>query len=115
MNELQVNNLLARMEALNARADAVSASTKLDLPGADKAEEASGGNFASVFQQAVDHVNQQQQKAGQLGQAFELGDKNVSLPEVMLEMNKASVAFQTLVEVRNQALRAYRDVMSMPI
>ena len=47
--------------------------------------------------------------------AYETGDKSVDLTKVMLEVQKASLAFRAMTEVRNKLVDAYREVMSMPV
>jgi flagellar hook-basal body complex protein FliE len=47
--------------------------------------------------------------------AFESGDANVSLAEVMVASQKASVSFQAMLQVRNKLVEAYKDVMNMPM
>ena len=46
---------------------------------------------------------------------FELGDNNVSLPQVMVAMNRSSIAFEATNQVRNRLLSAYQEVMSMQV
>ncbi len=46
---------------------------------------------------------------------FESGDANVSLAEVMVASQKASVSFQAMLQVRNKLVEAYKDVMNMPM
>src|SRR5687767_2918134 len=57
--------------------------------------------FANLLKQGIDSVNQTQQNASSLATAFEKGTPGVELPQVMLEMQKASVSFRALTEVRN--------------
>ena len=40
---------------------------------------------------------------------------SIELPQVMLEMQKASVSFRALTEVRNRMVSAYQEIMNMPI
>ena len=40
---------------------------------------------------------------------------DVSLPEVMIALQKASLSFQAMTEVRNRLVSAYQEIMSMPI
>ena len=47
--------------------------------------------------------------------AFQRGDPGVELPQVMLEMQKASVSFRALTEVRNRLVSAYQEIMNMQI
>jgi flagellar hook-basal body complex protein FliE len=39
----------------------------------------------------------------------------VNLPEVMIALQKASLSFQAMTEVRNKLVNAYQDIMNMPI
>jgi len=47
--------------------------------------------------------------------AFETGDPNVDIPEVMVAIQKASLSFEAITEVRNKLLSAYQDVMNMQV
>lgn len=76
---------------------------------------AAPGSFANVLQQGIDQVNQSQQKATTLATQFEQGVPGIELPQVMLEMQKASVSFRALTEVRNRFVSAYQEIMNMPI
>lgn len=71
--------------------------------------------FGEMFQQAINSVNSTQQQAGQLATAFETGDPKVSLAQVMVASQKASVSFQALTQVRNRLVDAYKDIMNMPV
>ncbi len=46
---------------------------------------------------------------------FERGEPGLELSQVMLEANKAQVAFRATVEVRNRLVNAYQEIMNMPI
>lgn len=77
---------------------------------------ASGGaDFAQVLRAAIEQVNAAQQQANQLAQDFASGKDEVDLSTVMIELQKASLAFQQMVQVRNKLVQAYQDVMNMPI
>ncbi len=60
-------------------------------------------------------MNQGEQRATQLAEAFERGAPGVELPQVMLEMQKASLSFHALTEVRNRLVSAYQDIMNMQL
>ncbi len=72
-------------------------------------------DFADLFKQAVAAVNEAQKKSDGLKKAFEMGDPQVTLPEVMVAGQKAKVSFEAMVEVRNKLLEAYREVMQMQV
>jgi len=60
-------------------------------------------------------VNQAMQTSRAMATAFEEGQPGVSLAELMVTAQKASLEFQALSEVRNKLLTAYREVMSMQV
>ncbi|MDF1762492.1 MAG: flagellar hook-basal body complex protein FliE [Oleibacter sp.] len=72
-------------------------------------------DFQSMFKNAIDKVNDNQKVAGNLATRFEQGDASVDLPEVMIALQKSSVSFQAMTQVRNKLVEAYKDVMNMPV
>ena len=72
-------------------------------------------DFSDLLKSAIDNVNGVQKEAGRLKTAVEMGDRNVSMAEAMIASQKASVAFEATVQVRNKVLEAYKEVMSMPV
>ncbi|WP_110677664.1 flagellar hook-basal body complex protein FliE [Salinicola sp. RZ23] len=73
------------------------------------------GSFAGELQASLGRINQMQQSAKQQSMAFQAGDPDVALNDVMIDMQKASVSFEMGVQVRNRLVTAYKDVMSMQI
>jgi flagellar hook-basal body complex protein FliE len=71
--------------------------------------------FATLLSKGIDSVNQMDQSATKLSDAFQRGDPGVELPQVMLEMQKASVSFRALTEVRNRVVSAYQEIMNMQV
>ena len=68
-----------------------------------------------MLAKSINSVNELQQESGRLGDAFVSGDSSVSMAEVMIAKQKASVAFEATVQVRNKILSAYKEIMSMPV
>jgi len=109
--EMINNNISQVMNQMKA-IESMATSQVLPIETTEKAE---GSSFAGMMQQAIDQVNQTQADAKQLSTALELGDPNVDIAQVMVAMQKSSVSFQALTEVRNKLLTAYQDVMNMPV
>lgn len=72
-------------------------------------------SFGDMLKTAVDTVNDTQMKSAELQRAYELGEEGVDLTEVMIQMQKASVSFEAMTQVRNRLVSAYQDIMNMPI
>ncbi len=104
MSDMNVNQVLAQMRAMS-----IEAGYKPAAPGNDS------GDFAAMLKESIDAVNQTQKTAGKLSTAFETGQSDVSLAEVMIASQKASVSYQAMLQVRNKLVDAYKDVMSMPM
>jgi flagellar hook-basal body complex protein FliE len=64
---------------------------------------------------AVNSVNELQQNTNDLRTAYDMGDPNVDITRVMIAAQKSSVSFEALTQVRNRVVRAYEDIMNMPI
>jgi len=112
MNVSGIDSLLAQM-----RAAMTVAQGGIAPPAANPAAGATGGvtDFASVLKSSLDGVAQAQNHAEAMQKAFVMGDDKVSLSEVMIDMQKANISFQTTVQVRNKVIAAYNDIMNMQI
>jgi flagellar hook-basal body complex protein FliE len=106
MSSMQISQVLAEMRALQARASGISeAPTAASQP----------SEFANLMKNSVDQVAGMQNQATALANAYESGDKSIDLTKVMLEVQKASLAFRAMTEVRNKLVDAYQQVMNMPV
>jgi flagellar hook-basal body complex protein FliE len=117
MSNMQIEGVLAQIRALQQQ-------TKLhgapQMRGAEvsAAQGVAGGSqvsFANVLKQGLERVNATQQQASDMATRFERGEPGLELSQVMIESQKASVAFRATVEVRNRLVNAYQDIMNMPI
>ncbi|MEW5771843.1 MAG: flagellar hook-basal body complex protein FliE [Pseudomonadota bacterium] len=102
--EQMVNQL--RAVAAQAAGPAASQATSETAPSQD---------FAALLKSAVDEVNSAQMDAKQLTRQFEGGDPDVNLQDVVLSLQKASLSFQTMVQVRNKLVTAYQEIMNMQV
>jgi flagellar hook-basal body complex protein FliE len=72
-------------------------------------------DFAAALKSSLDGVAQMQNHAESMQKAFVLGDDKVSLSQVMVDMQKANISFQTTIQVRNKVIAAYNDIMNMQV
>ena len=70
--------------------------------------------FASDLLNAIQTVNATQMQSAQTKANFE-ANGDVSVTDVLINSQRASVAFEATLQVRNKVLKAYQDVMSMPV
>ncbi|WAR43443.1 flagellar hook-basal body complex protein FliE [Methylomonas rapida] len=104
MSDINVNQVLAQMRTLS-----------IEAGGGKPAVGNDSSDFAALLKQSIDSVNQVQKQSTEMARAFETGQPDVSLAEVMIASQKASVSFQAMLQVRNKLVDAYKDVMSMPM
>jgi flagellar hook-basal body complex protein FliE len=110
MSSMQISQVLAEMRALQSRASGIPES-----PFAANSAKAQPSEFANLMKGSVDQVASMQNHATALADAYEAGDKSVDLTNVMLEVQKASLAFKAMTEVRNKLVDAYQQVMNMSV
>lgn len=112
MDPVDTHSLLLQMRSLAAQAESkgVSAAESQQPEGLEKSE-----SFADLLASSVQAVNEQQQKSAEMKKAFERGDPEMELSEVMLQAQKASLSFQAMTQVRNKLVEAYKEVINMPL
>jgi flagellar hook-basal body complex protein FliE len=109
MSQMEIDRVLAQIRSLSAQARAGGAT------GPDQTQQTGSSEFATLLKKGIDQVNQTEQSATTMADKFERGVPGVDLPQVMLEMQKATVSFRALTEVRNRLVSAYQDIMNMQI
>jgi len=85
------------------------------FPEMDKTGPSSTADGAGkFFSELVSKVNDIQVQSNKSVQDLASGE-NKNLHEVMIAVEKASISFQFMSQVRNKALEAYQEVMRMQI
>ncbi len=107
MSEISAAQMLSQLQAIAAAAGKERVDTSGSNPG--------NANFANALADAVQTVNQDQQQAGVMQNAFVAGDSKVNLSDVMIASQKAGIEFQLMLQVRNKLVSAYQDVMNMQV
>lgn len=86
------------------------------MDGPSKVQETSDTpKFSDMLSQAVGSVNELQQTSSDMKTAYEMGDPNMDISRVMIASEKASISFEALTQVRNRVVKAYEDIMNMPV
>jgi flagellar hook-basal body complex protein FliE len=116
-NRVDINQVLMQMRALKAETgmsaqDVAPAQGINPMQGTNPSQKV---NFGDMMSQAINHVNAVQQNASQIATAYELGDPSIGVTDVMIASQKSSVAFEAMTQVRNKLVKAYEDIMNMPV
>jgi flagellar hook-basal body complex protein FliE len=107
MSDIDISQVMQQMRTMAAMAEN-------RIP-ADMNVETAKVDFSQLLKNSINEVNETQKTAKDLAAAFEAGDKNVNLSEVMVALQKASVSFQAMTQVRNNLVSAYKEIMNMQV
>lgn len=69
--------------------------------------------FGQLVRQALAEVNEAQLTSRSTQEAYERGE--APLTDVVLAMQKSSLAFEATLQMRNKVLKAYEDILNMPV
>ncbi len=107
MSDVAINQVIAQMRVMASAAR---------NEGAENTTAGAGNvDFTALMQDSIDSVNASMMEAKAKATAFESGDPQVSLTEVMVATQRAGLEFQAMTEVRNKLLTAYQEIMSMQV
>ena len=71
-------------------------------------------SFTDSVKSLIEKVNDTQVQSTRLQEAYQRGD-DIPLTDVVLGMQKSSLSFEATLQVRNKVLRAYEDIINMPV
>lgn len=79
-----------------------------------KPAETEGTGFGEFLKGAIDEVNSLQQESADMKTKLVTGDLQ-DLHQVMIAAEKANLAFQLTLQIRNKVVEAYQEVMRMQV
>ena len=114
MVQIKANDLLAQMQAMakQAQANKIEANQPFANQNINTDNKT---DFSNVLKNSIEKVSEIQKNAGEMATRFEMGDKDVDVAEVMVNLQKANVSFQAMTQVRNRLVSAYQEIMNMQI
>ncbi|MEZ0209652.1 MAG: flagellar hook-basal body complex protein FliE [Methylophilus sp.] len=114
----RISSMLAQLRAAAQKPEGLGTSATQALNPVQKTgatNPTSQVSFSDALKASLDQVNNMQLQSEKLGQDFAMGNDNVSLSDVMISGQKANIAFQATVQVRNKLVSAYQDMMNMQV
>ncbi|MCX7166852.1 MAG: flagellar hook-basal body complex protein FliE [Rhodocyclales bacterium] len=106
MDTRQIDQLLSELRSASALASGKSVGNATPVDGPD---------FSQVLKSTIDQVNAAQQDAHKMAADFSSGQSDVNLQDVMINLQKANLSFQQMVQVRNRLVSAYHDIMNIQV
>jgi flagellar hook-basal body complex protein FliE len=104
-----IESALVAMRELAAQAGSGTASRP------EPARADSAGGFAGELRESIERINALKVDAAEKSKAFQAGDPSISLNDLMIDTQKASVATQFGIQMRNRLLTAYKEIMRMQV
>ena len=105
-------NIQSMIETLRShQTQSLGTPTSVNEPAATKVGQPT---FFDSVKNALDKVNDADVKADAMTEAYDRGEE-VPLTEVVLSMQKSSLAFEATLQVRNKVMKAYEEIMNMPV
>lgn len=119
MSSVNMNILMAARNAILNQNNALQDIAKnVGVTGLDRvpaAKKPQGSeNFSDQLTSALHEVNKLQATAEDEMNAYQMGESN-DVAAVMLAKHKASLGFESTLQVRNKLLSAYKDIMNMQV
>ena len=107
MSDIDISQVLQQMRSMAASAE--------NRPAVENIDGANPTEFGQLLKDSINQVNETQKTSAEMSAAFEAGDASVNLSDVMVAIQKASVSFQAMTQVRNNLVSAYKEIMNMPV
>lgn len=111
------SSVLAQIRSYQAKISdqRTAVSNNLDVANRTTSETINFNNMVGkAFVDSMRQVNALQSEANTMMTKFEMGE-DVPLTDVVMSMQKSSLAFEATLQVRNKVLKAYEDIMNMPV
>ena len=109
-SQANIQSMLQTLRSYQAQASQLPS----DAPAVAGAAASEKTNFTQMVSGALEHVNQVSTEADRLQAAYERGE-DLPLTDVVLGMQKSSIAFEATLQIRNKVLKAYEEILNMPV
>ena len=116
MNAAKISDPSQLLAQIRAYQDRIQ-ETRIDSPQLPGNRAVSGdfsNSMVQAIKQSIDQVNELQSTSNRMIRGYEAG-QDIPLTDVVLYMQKSSLAFEATLQVRNKVLKAYEDIMNLPI
>ncbi len=114
MNTIDSSRLLSEMSRM-AQAAGIQTTQSPNAISPVISQEVKPSEFSNLLVDALGKVNELSMTAGDLSDRLIQGDPSVSIAQSMIAGQKAGVAFEATLQVRNRLVQAYQDIMNMSV
>lgn len=111
----QQSNMQASALGVSDNTPKVDAQQNVEITDSTKSADDSVGEFEALLKNAFEQVNILQNESSSMQSRFDVGDRSITLADVMLASQKSSISFEATMQVRNKMVDAYKTIMQMQI
>ena len=105
--------MISSLNSLGTSFSSIASQLNATIPAKSSTDTASTGGFGDVFKAAVGQVDQLQAGADTQVSSVLQGKSGADVGGVMASVEKADVAFELMMQVRNKIVNAYQDIEKM--
>jgi flagellar hook-basal body complex protein FliE len=111
---MSINSMADIINQIEFQARQVSGLNNSDA--ADSANTADAGvSFSDLLSSSLYSLNQVQNSAKNQAEDYMSGAPDIGLNDVMLSLQKSTLALNLGIQVRNKMVSAYQEIMGMPV
>lgn len=103
------------IESVVSQMQAIATQTRDIQPFNQNAMQPQATNFGDELERGVKKINEMQLNTTNISNRFTQGEPGIGINDVMVSMQKSSVALNMGVQVRNKLIAAYQNIMSINI
>lgn len=111
MKTIDSTQLMSMRQDIIAQNDVLQKAASASLSGTATSSEP---RFGDAMAFAIKNVSKLQRAAGGITQDYSMGKTN-DIAGVMMAKQKSSLGFELTLQVRNKLIKAYQDIMTMPV
>jgi len=111
MKTIDSAQLMSMRQDIIAQNDVLQKAASVSLSGVAISPEP---GFGQAMVSAIKDVSRLQRAAGDATQDYTMGKTN-DIAGVMMAKQKSSLGFELTLQVRNKLIKAYQDIMTMPV
>jgi flagellar hook-basal body complex protein FliE len=100
------------VKQIQAELNRLRESMKPQGPAATQKQE---NSFGEMLKDAISEVNELAHEADKAVEQQAVSGDSTELHKTMIALQKAEVSFQTMMQIRNKILKAYEEIMRMPV
>ncbi|AAM67636.1 flagellar hook-basal body complex protein FliE [Buchnera aphidicola] len=89
--------------------------TNIDFLDTNKQKNKKSNNFINHFQKALGEISNIQNNSKKNIEKFQSNHSDISLNDIMINLQKSSISIELAIQVRNRIISAYKEIMNQQI